>query len=183
MLDNSLLETGRLNALCNNILLSSQLEGRMYNSNKQELDFSDLVDTSLEEVTQRYPQRTFIEEIEPGIFVNGEQLLLQLLVSNLVENAIKYAPKESPVTIRVTGTAKGKVILSVEDLGSGIPDDEKENIFKKFYRIGNESVRSAKGTGLGLYLCEKIVLAHKGSIEVYDNKPQGSIFTVTLQSV
>lgn len=183
LLASSLLETSRLNTLCNNILLSSQLEARMYNANKQELDLSGLVGKSMEEFIQRYPQRNFVREIQQDIVINGEDLLLQLLISNLVENAVKYTPKERPVTVRLAAGEKDKIVLSVEDFGPGIPADEKKNIFKKFYRIGNESTRSAKGTGLGLYLCKKIALAHKGSIEVYDNKPQGSIFTVTLQSV
>ncbi|MBN9296959.1 MAG: two-component sensor histidine kinase [Filimonas sp.] len=183
LLASSLLETSRLNTLCNNILLSSQLEARMYNANKQELDLSGLVGKSMEEFIERYPQRNFVREIQQDIVINGEDLLLQLLISNLVENAVKYTPKERPVTVRLAAGEKDKIVLSVEDFGPGIPADEKKNIFKKFYRIGNESTRSAKGTGLGLYLCKKIALAHKGSIEVYDNKPQGSIFTVTLQSV
>jgi len=68
-------------------------------------------------------------------------------------------------------------------MGEGIADNEKKKIFEKFYRSGNESVRVAKGTGLGLYLCKRIVKDHKGEIKVQDNIPNGTIFTVTLQSI
>ena len=61
-------------------------------------------------------------------------------------------------------------------------DKEKKNIFRKFYRIGNEETRKAKGTGLGLYLSKKIAHDHHANITVKDNQPQGSIFTVTFKS-
>ena len=69
-------------------------------------------------------------------------------------------------------------MLSVADQGVGIADPEKNKIFKKFYRIGNEETRSTKGTGLGLYLVKHITDRHHGTITVHDNKPKGSIFTL-----
>ena len=71
-----------------------------------------------------------------------------------------------------------QILLSVADEGIGIKHDEKKKVFEKFYRSGNENTRNTKGTGLGLYLCHKIVKMHKGSISLTDNKPCGSIFTV-----
>ena len=55
-----------------------------------------------------------------------------------------------------------------------------KKIFDKFYRSGDESVRTTKGTGLGLYLCKRILKDHKGTISVEDNKPVGSVFTITI---
>jgi len=68
----------------------------------------------------------------------------------------------------------------VLDEGPGIPQQEKKKIFEKFYRIGNEATRSAPGTGLGLYLCKKIADYHKAQINISDNFPSGSIFTVVF---
>ena len=73
------------------------------------------------------------------------------------------------------------MILSISDQGVGIPDEEKKKVFDKFYRVGNENTRTTKGTGLGLYLCSRIVKSHNGYISVTDNQPQGSNFVVTLQ--
>jgi K+-sensing histidine kinase KdpD len=70
--------------------------------------------------------------------------------------------------------------LQVQDEGCGIGDHEKKNVFKKFYRIGNEKTRTAKGTGLGLYLCKKIAVDHEGSIKVEDNQPRGTNFIVSF---
>jgi signal transduction histidine kinase len=105
-----------------------------------------------------------------------------MAVNNLLENAIKYAPPGSPVTVSLSKTQK-EVVLRVADLGPGVPDAEKQKIFGKFYRLGNEGTRKTKGTGLGLYLTRKIVTQHLGKIAVKDNQPQGSIFEICLPLV
>jgi signal transduction histidine kinase len=66
----------------------------------------------------------------------------------------------------------------VADNGSGIPQKEKQKVFQKFYRLGNEETRHAKGTGLGLYLTKYIAENHGGTISVHDNHPQGSVFEI-----
>jgi signal transduction histidine kinase len=96
-----------------------------------------------------------------------------------VDNALKYAPKETPVSVRLH-TDVSKAVLSVADEGSGIPQAEKKKIFYKFYRIGNEITRTTKGTGLGLYLTQKIIAKHHGRIYVKDNLPKGSIFVIEI---
>jgi signal transduction histidine kinase len=111
----------------------------------------------------------------------GEQLLLQMLINNLLDNALKYTPKDKLITVILTGKQK-QVLLSVADEGPGIPKEERSKIFEKFYRIGNESTRTAKGSGLGLFLCKKIAEDHSANIKVADNHPQGSIFTVEFKS-
>ena len=68
----------------------------------------------------------------------------------------------------------------VKDEGAGVADADKKQVFEKFYRSGDENTRNTKGTGLGLYLCKKIVEEHRGRITITDNMPKGSIFTVTL---
>jgi two-component system sensor histidine kinase CiaH len=75
----------------------------------------------------------------------------------------------------------GKIRLTVSDEGQAIPNHEKEKIFDKFYRIGDENTRKAKGTGLGLYLCKKIAESHNGQISVTDNQPAGSNFTASFR--
>ena len=114
--------------------------------------------------------------------VNGESLLLQLLISNLIENAIKYSADAVEIIVKLENSAK-KIVLSIADFGIGISDKEKKAVFEKFYRSGNENKRKTKGTGLGLYLCKKIILFHSGNISVKDNQPNGSIFTVTFDAL
>jgi K+-sensing histidine kinase KdpD len=179
MLQATLQETNRLNTLASNILVSSQLEGRRYRTSKEELDFSDMVKTAINDFMNRFPDRHWQSEIEPEIDLNGDSLLLQILVNNLLENAIKYSPKEGVITCKLNQKNK-TIIFQVQDEGAGIPDDEKKRIFEKFYRIGNETTRTTKGTGLGLYLCKKIVEDHNGHIKVVDNLTRGSNFMVSF---
>ncbi len=176
----TLQEVNRLNTLCNNILLASQLDAGKYKSIKGEVDLSSLATKVIRDFNQRYTDREITSEIGQSIIVLGEELLLELLMSNLIENAVKYSPKESPVHVRLS--AKDDVIkLSVSDKGPGIATQEKEKVFEKFYRIGNEETRTAKGTGLGLYLCRQIAKDHNAIITLKDNENKGSIFTVTFK--
>jgi len=179
MLQATLQETNRLNTLASNILVSSQLEGGRYRISKEELDFSDLVKTAVNDFKNRFPDRQWQSEIESEIDLDGDSLLLQILVNNLIENAIKYSPKDGLITCKLF--QKNKTIqFNVMDEGPGIPDDEKKQVFEKFYRIGNETTRTTKGTGLGLYLCKKIVEDHHGHIRVTDNLNRGCNFMVSF---
>jgi two-component system, OmpR family, sensor histidine kinase CiaH len=172
-------ETNRLNTLANNILVSSQLEGLRHLVAKEELNFSELVKSTVQDFKTRFPETNWKTAIEPEMDITGDALLLQILVNNLLENAIKYSPKES--TIQCVLNHKNRaIVLQVLDHGPGIPESEKKKVFDKFYRIGNEATRTTKGTGLGLYLCKKIAIDHRATIKVTDNSPSGCIFTVSF---
>ncbi|MEP7279078.1 MAG: ATP-binding protein [Bacteroidota bacterium] len=173
----TLQEVNRLNALTNNILISSQLEGGGYKLVKEELDFSSLAAICVQDFHARFPDRKMDSAVDEHIDISGDALLLQILVNNLLDNAVKYAPKESVIHFRLQQNEKD-IFLSCADEGPGITDEEKKKIFDRFYRIGNEQVRRTKGTGLGLYLCKKIASDHKAGISVTNNQPTGSIFTV-----
>lgn len=179
ILQDSINETERLDALCNNILLSAQLESGGYKMTRDEFNCSDLVSKCVAAFKRRYPLRNFNLEVQEDIFVLGEEFLLQLVLNNLLENAIKYTPQDKTITARLSETAD-KVHIEVIDQGSGIPDLEKKKVFEKFYRMGDESKRKTKGTGLGLYLSAKIVQDHNGLIKLENNYPSGSVFTVQL---
>jgi two-component system sensor histidine kinase CiaH len=176
LLQSSLQETMRLDTMINNILVLSQMDAGFYPSSKEELDFSDLVCDVIQQFKSRYPDRKVTTEIKRDVDLNADPLLLKLLVSNLLENANKYSDKSTGISCKLF--SNGKVTLQVVDEGPGISEEEKKNIFQKFYRIGNEQTRKTQGTGLGLYLCKKIASYHGADIFVTDNKPHGSIFTV-----
>ena len=173
----TLQETARLDTLINNILVSSQLEGGGYVFSKEELDFSSLFKDCIRDAKTRYPERNFIENIEPEIEIAGDPLLLQLLISNLIENAVKYSPKEKPIICKLNKAAND-VVMNIIDEGIGVADREKTKIFEKFYRTGNESTRKTQGTGLGLYLCRKIAEDHNADISVTNNIPSGTNFAI-----
>lgn len=180
LIGNTLQETNRLNDLCENILLASQIDAGNYLLNREELNFSELVGESVFDFKSRFPLQLLDEKIEEGIYVRGDGLLLQLAVNNLIDNAIKYSGKNKTVTITLH-KKNNHAVLQVLDEGEGIANDEKKRVFDKFYRTGSESTRQTKGTGLGLYLTKKIVGDHKGTIKVSDNNPSGSNFAITLR--
>ena len=179
LLQKSIQETNRLNALCNNILLVSQIEDRRYNISEETIDLSTLVNDAVHEFTSRFPQHTYHSIIAKEIFIKGDKLLLQLAINNLVDNATKYSGRESAITVSLAEET-GSIKLSVADEGRGIADADKKKVFEKFYRVGNKATKEAKGTGLGLYLTKKIAQQHKAQISVMDNLPTGSIFTIAF---
>ena len=179
LLEATLKETKRLDALSNNILLASQLDMGQYETNQQELDLSKLVTEACQSFQERFPLRLLNTFIEASIFIQGEALLIQMLVNNLLDNAHKYSPAHTPIAVHLQREQQ-QLILTVKDLGIGIPVKDREKIFEKFYRVGAESTRTSKGTGLGLYLCKKITAFHHASLQVKPNEGQGSIFTVTF---
>lgn len=178
LIDRCVGESNRLNDLCNNMLLASQIEGRQYKAAKEPINFTELISDSLKDYDQSYANRFEHGEL-PELHLNGDKTLIQMAVNNLLENAVKYTPKTEPVQISLQ-EQNGQAILQVADKGVGIPDDEKSKVFDKFYRVGNEETRKAKGTGLGLYLTRKIVKQHKGKITVKDNVPHGAIFEMSF---
>ncbi len=182
LIQTTLQETNRLNALCNNMLLSSQIEAGGYTITKEETNLSDLVSNCVQDFITRYPDHLIETAIKENIFIHGDRLLLQMMVNNLIDNAIKYSPRELAITI-VLNETNDRITLEVKDKGKGITGEEKGRIFNKFYRTGNAATKAAKGTGLGLYLTKKIVKQHDGNIFVTDHIPAGAIFTVTLNAL
>lgn len=171
-------ESDRLADLCNNMLLTSQIEGRQYRAAKELVSMSDLVSQNVEVFNARYPGRVSTD-IEPDCYVFGDVLMLQMALNNLLENAIKYTPEGTAIHV-VLNRKKECIVLQVIDEGAGIPDNEKKKVCSKFYRIGDEATRKTKGTGLGLYLTSKIVQQHKGRLNILDNVPKGTVFQIEL---
>ncbi len=179
LIENTLKETHRLDALCNNILLASQLDMGKYESNMQLIDLSDLIQKLIHSFQERFEYRKLITTITPSVFIQAEPLLIQLLVNNLLDNAHKYSTITSPISVLLT-SHENYIQLTIKDEGVGIPIGERGKIFEKFYRIGDESTRTTKGTGLGLYLCKKISEFHHATIFVHANIPNGSIFNINF---
>lgn len=181
LLRNTLDETVRLDNLCNNLLLSSQIEAGGYHVTSEEQNLSAILERCIDKFITRHPHRALIKDIEPNVVVKGDGFLLQIAVDNLLENAIKYSPKEKPVTAALAKHG-ALVLMKFIDEGPGIPQEEKQKIFRKFYRTGNEATKRAKGTGLGLYLVQRIAKTHDGNITIENNPAGGSIFIFSLRA-
>ena len=179
LIQNTLQEANRLNSLCNNMLLSSQIDASNYSLTNEDVNLSELLETSIAEYKNRFSSHQFIKNINENNFIIGDRMLLQIAVNNLIDNAIKYSPKESEILINLF-VRNNQTTLQVIDKGKGISQLDKQKIFDKFYRVGNAATKGAKGTGLGLYLTKNIIGKHKGNISVTDNLPNGSNFEIIL---
>ncbi len=182
LLHNTLHETTRLDSLCNNMLISSQIEAGGYRFVKEEINLGKLLSSCTDDFAVRYPQKSFSKKIEEDIIITGDKMLLEIAFNNLLENAVKYAARDTAVevTLDLNDTVAE---IQIKDEGPGVADEEKQKVFQKFYRLGNEATKRAKGTGLGLYITKKIIKNHGGNIFAQDNTPGGSIFTIQLAVV
>ena len=179
LLEATLKETKRLDSLSTNILLTAQLDMGQYEANKQLVNVSELVRQNIKSFQERYPSRICNTMVEDAMEIQGEPLLIQLLINNLIDNANKYAPVTEPIYIHLQ-SQQNRIQLIVKDQGPGIAAADKNKVFEKFFRVGAETTRTTKGSGLGLYLCKRIAEFHNATIQLTTNTPTGSIFTVTF---
>jgi signal transduction histidine kinase len=124
------------------------------------------------------PLRIDIPLTLPAVRMNANQM--ERVLTNLLENAIKYSPEGSAIGVSARITEHGELELSVEDEGTGIPAKDRERIFEPFFRRQPARQSVASGHGLGLAICQSIVLAHGGRIQVSDARGGGARFSVFL---
>lgn len=120
--------------------------------------------------------------LNPVYYANLDNEHLREVIANLVDNAIKYTPS-GDVVIDVTGDENEHVIVSIADSGIGIPKEDQAHLFQKFYRVDNSDTREIGGTGLGLYLCRRLVESMNGRIWVDSEYKRGSTFYVELPRI
>lgn len=178
LIQNTIQETNRLDALCNNILLTSQIDSGGYTVNNEKFDLGILVNDCVEDFIKRFPSRKIEIDVKDEAIITGDKILLQLSINNLLDNALKYSGKDNVVLVKVFQNNK-KIFLQVIDEGTGVALSEKEKIFDKYFR-GRHT--RAKGTGLGLYLTKEIVRQHHGSITMKNNIPYGAVFEIQFKT-
>ena len=176
---NGLKDAARLQQLVEDLLLAARLDDN-WQPLPEPVDLALVVSNCVAGLRVRFPQADIRAQVPEGLPpVQADKAGLTSIVQNLLENAIKYSPEGSPVTLAAEHTG-GKFRIRVADQGQGIPDNEKQAVFDKFYRLGNEETRQTTGTGLGLYIVQQVVRAHGGSIRVTDNQPKGTVFNIEL---
>ena len=175
-------ESERLTALINNILDFSRIEAGRKEYEFQETNLAELVHSTLESYRFQIQQNGFAfeENISPDIppvKVDREAIARSLL--NLVNNALKYSKDKKFIGVSLYRSNRS-INLEVRDRGIGIPPNEQEKIFEKFYRCGDPLVHNVKGSGLGLSLVRHIARAHGGDVLVESEPEKGSKFTIAL---
>lgn len=179
-LQNALSDTDRLNALIENILQSARMDSGNFPVHKSLINVSALIDENLNKLKNSIGKNhRFISEISSDVFAQADQQALVSILVNLIDNAVKYSPKDSEIGVKLNSD-DNVFRLVISDSGQGIRKEDRKKIFDKFMRIQNEETRSAKGTGLGLYIVSNLVNGHRGKISVGDNSPQGSVFSIEI---
>ena len=117
------------------------------------------------------------QDIEDNIKVFGNEILIMRMIDNLLSNALKYAKSE----VNIVLAKKNSIILEIADDGIGISDEEKVNIWNRFYKVDkSRTTTEDNSSGLGLSITKKIIDLHNWKIGVLDNNPNGAKFVVNL---
>ena len=179
MAANTIEECDRLLEMIETMLAISELEAGAGDLAMEEVDMAGVVEDACDlfQPLAEDKDLTIVTEVITDSFVRGDTQKLQRLVANLLDNAIKYTESEGTVKVSLDGDAS-KVLLSVEDTGNGISEDDLANIFERFYRC--DPSRSEAGVGLGLSLVMAIARSHGGEVAVTSYPGKGSTFSVSL---
>ncbi|MBB2949880.1 ATP-binding protein [Sphingobacterium sp. JUb56] len=171
----------KLSGLITDLLDISKIENGKLKITKKNFDFENLLTNAIDIIYQTHENNTVTIEREGDrieeLFLGDEVRIEQVLI-NYLTNAIKYAPNTDRIIVR-TEKENDQLIVSVKDYGIGIPEHKQKNIFGKFYRVEESSVRF-QGLGIGLYICSEIIKQHNGTVGIQSELGQGSTFYFTL---
>jgi two-component system sensor histidine kinase KdpD len=178
LVENAHEEAQRLNQLVGNLLDMTRLEAGALAVRLEPSDVQDVIGAALAHLGTRLRERAVQVDVPADMPLAPLDFvpIVQVLV-NLLDNALKYSPPTQPIEVSVRTTDR-HVEIEVADRGPGIPPDDLERIFDRFYRL--QQPGSVGGTGLGLSICRGIVEAHGGSIHAHNRAGGGASFVVTL---
>lgn len=174
--------TGRLVHLVSDLLSLARIQSEESVSRLTKVDLVAVVDEVVREKVdeaQKREQKVLVECDDPRVLVMGDRDSLFQVVGNLVENAIKYSPREETIKLAL-GSRKDHCWLEVRDRGIGIPANEVDRVFERFYRVDKARSRELGGTGLGLSIVKNLVAAMGGRIELTSKLGRGSTFRIEL---
>ena len=166
--------------LVENLLAVTKIEDGTMHLNMVEELLDEVVFEALNHINRKNDKHKIIVKEENDFVISkiDARLIIQVII-NIVDNAIKYTQKDEDIIITIKKENKNAVI-EIADGGKGISEESKEKIFDMFYTENNKIADSKRSLGLGLALCKSIITVHNGTIEVFDNKPKGAIFKITL---
>lgn len=182
-------ETQRMISLVNDIIKLSKLDEKSISQEKEEINLTELskeVITPLLPVAEKKNVKIDLEA-ENQVFINGVRSVIYEMVYNLVENAIKYNKNDGKVIVKVSKISenptskKQNVVLSVSDTGIGIPKNEQERIFERFYRIDKSRSKESGGTGLGLSIVKHGAKYHNAKVTLSSQEGKGSTFEIHFE--
>ncbi|MEZ5315276.1 MAG: ATP-binding protein [Chlamydiales bacterium] len=171
----------RMDTLVKNLLTLAAVDEKLPDSRLQNCNLYHLMEQAKQTMLSIHPEAKILIKTKgegPFDLMADNDLFFQAIL-NLLDNGIKYSKKEKEVTIHIEKYSK-KFIIRVSDKGIGIPAEELERIFERFYAVDKRESRSLGGSGLGLSIVEPIIEKHRGKIEVESKIGQGTTFIITL---
>lgn len=172
----------RMLSLINDFLSVSKLETGTFATTLEIINGREFLETIIDEFQQTITEKqiNFVRSFEPAeIQINTDTRLFHIIMSNLLSNAVKYVQNNATVQLSYV-MANNKLVLTVADTGIGIPTEQVERLFTKFFRASNAQLHKSEGTGLGLYIVKESIEILGGTIEVNSIENQGTTFVVTL---
>lgn len=171
-------EADRLSELIDNLLDSSRLQAGTMALDLKPTYLDELMGNEVKRLQKRYNNLNLSLECKAkNVSVLADRRRLVQVLDNLVSNASKYAPN-SDLNITID-TKDNQAVIMVSDTGPGIPEDHLKHIFDRFYRVPERSA-GVRGSGLGLFICQRLIRAQKGEIGVSSKLNQGTTFTIKL---
>jgi signal transduction histidine kinase len=181
---NALADTDRLDRLVTKVLEATRYGAGTAAIHLESRCVSDIVEAAVAAFGPRFTAAGAAVrcDIAPDLWGRADREALSIAVSNLLENAVKYGGR--PPVVEVTlGRNEDLLVLEVRDNGGGIAEPDRPFVFDRFFRSGDELTRTSQGTGLGLYLVQRIVTSHGGRVMVADTGPGGTTFRITLPAI
>jgi PAS domain S-box-containing protein len=173
-------EADRLTELIENLLAASKLQAEGMHLNIDDVNLPRLAQQAIDRFQTQTTVHSLRTEFPPDFpIIDGDVTRLRQVLDNLLSNAIKYSPQGGEIVIRGSYGDKW-VQVAVSDPGIGLPPDQLERVFERFYRVNNRQTQKTQGTGLGLYLAHAVVTAHGGKIWASNNPNGGATFTFVL---
>jgi signal transduction histidine kinase len=170
-------ESDRLRELIDNMLDSSRLQTGTLQMRFQQIHLNELLAEVCARVTSRYRGLELHCEPCERVIIQVDPLRIVQVLDNLINNAVKYAPG-SAILVSLQA-ADQRCEITIRDQGPGISAEHLEHLFERFYRVP-DSINKAHGTGLGLYICREIIVAHGGEITVESKLGEGTEFHIYL---
>jgi two-component system, OmpR family, sensor kinase len=171
-------EGERMARLVDDLLLLARLD-QDRDLERSLVDLGELAADAIQDFRVVAPDRPATIEVEPGSLVSGDRMRLRQIVDNLLANVRTHTPAGTAVHVSVTHD-NAQTKLTVRDSGPGIPEDDRDRIFERFWRADKARTRSRGGTGLGLAIVASLVEAHNGSIQIESEPGKGAAFSVCL---
>lgn len=169
-------EMNTMKVIVENLLLLARVESQIPDNIKVKVNLKKILFEIEEENQVSYPERIFEYEVQDNVYMLGNFDLLKILIRVFCENAVKYTPKDSVIEIKAGKT--DKVWIKIIDHGEGIPDEFKQKVFSRFYRIDESRNRGTSGSGLGLSIAKRIIELHEGEVKIEDTPGGGAIFHI-----